>query len=264
MAFDVMRGFEVGQKIGAPSAVGEFVKQLTERANLILKAQTTASNLNPTNVYTFDSSTGDVTPSPGGVNLPPRSRVIPTRTTPEQAYGLSEARAAGSAAGSFGTQTTPSEQITPIRQTEAAIRQLDEIIQDARTNKYRTGPFSARFGGGFLNKRYAAVVESPKEIGFRKKFQRYQAAYASAQSGAARGFKEIEWLAGAQPEPDVDTPEQLIQNAMDARRELVENHRNMTEFLAKSGFRVPQNSPFQASTDEPSARTGLPEGFRRR
>jgi len=51
------------------------------------------------NVFAFDPATGNVQPALGGQTLPPGSRVLPTRATPEEVRGVSEERAAGKAAG---------------------------------------------------------------------------------------------------------------------------------------------------------------------
>src|SRR3990167_10448301 len=53
----------------------------------------------PVNAYFFDPSTGEVKPSQGGQNLPPRSRILPTRITPEEAGAVAGGREQGKVIG---------------------------------------------------------------------------------------------------------------------------------------------------------------------
>lgn len=92
--------FGAGQ-IGPPTSTQAFADQtrqskITTLLRILGKGPSAGM---PTNVFFADPYADTVTPAPGGANLPPGSRVIPRRTTPEEAEERSEATGRGGAKG---------------------------------------------------------------------------------------------------------------------------------------------------------------------
>lgn len=116
---------------------------------------------------------------------------------------------------------------------------LDQISQKAQTGKYKTGFGSAYSQTAPFQKARMSLFGKPEEATFKSDLTDAQAAYASAKTGAQRGFKEIAWLESAMPSGDTP-PKQLSAIADRARERLELNLRNAILSAKKSGIDTSQ------------------------
>jgi len=105
--------------------------------------------------------------------------------------------------------------------------------------KFKTGPMSFRYTPEDIplgiGQRYASAVSTPEETQFTADLTATQAAYAKAESGVQRGFKEIQFLTSAMPRGTL-APEKLIAVAESAIGRQLINMDNVVKSLENAGY----------------------------
>ena len=134
----------------------------------------------------------------------------------------------------------PQGQLVVLESTDKAITRLQKLIQVQQEKQYKTGPMSPRFYSGNLGNVAMQYAGSPEERVFKAENQRFTNDYITAQTGAQRGFKEVQWLQNAIPNPAQDTPENYLANAQSALEDLQRNKTQMLQTLKDAGYRVPE------------------------
>ena len=150
-------------------------------------------------------------------------------------------------------KTLPQGQLTALQSTDRAIVRLKKLIQTQKEKQFKTGPLSPRFYRGTVGNAAMQYVGSPEERVFKAENERFTNDYLTAQTGAQRGFKEMQWLQTAIPNAASDTPENYVTNAESALQDLIENRDRMLQGLEESGFRVPR----ETMTDQEDDPLGL-------
>lgn len=136
-------------------------------------------------------------------------------------------------------KSMPSSKQKVIDDLISGIGILDQISQKSQTGKYKTGYMSAYSQTSPFHKARMSLRGKPEEAAFKADLTDAQAAYASARTGAQRGFKEIAWLESAMPSGDTP-PEQLSALSSRARERLELNLRNALLSAQKTGIDVSQ------------------------
>lgn len=136
-------------------------------------------------------------------------------------------------------QMIPTAQTDVLGDIQSTIDQVSSLKDRAATGNFKTGPMSVRFTPNDIpfGRRYAAQVSSPEESQFASDLTAVGATYAKAESGAARGFKEIEYLATAMP-TGILPPDQFIAVAESAIGRQIVNMENAVNSLRQSGYDV--------------------------
>ena len=107
------------------------------------------------------------------------------------------------------------------------------------TSPYQTGPLSPRFYRGPVGNIAMQYLGTPEERTFKAEVERFTNDYITAQTGAQRGFKEMQWLQTAIPNASVDTPKNFLANARSALQDLQDNQSEMTRMLNEGGYKAP-------------------------
>lgn len=130
----------------------------------------------------------------------------------------------------------PQGQLKAIEDTNKSITRLQGLIKDMQENKHKTGPLSPRFFRGNLGNVAMQYSKDAKGANFKAANERFINEYLTAQTGAQRGFKEIQWLSTAVPNPATDLPENYINKANSTLAELESNRNSMIQTLKDAGY----------------------------
>ena len=142
------------RQVGAPESVQEAAQQ---RELAALQYILPRSSGLPVNVFTVSPSTGETMPSPGGQNLPPGSRIVPTRTSPEEVEELAAGRTRGALREKPPSQQTASAQYS-VENLGRLISQLKSQFDVVQT--VESGPGAV--AGGVVRAGKAALASDPK------------------------------------------------------------------------------------------------------
>ena len=118
------------------------------------------------NVFAFDPNTGTVAPAEGGQGLARGSRIMPTRTTPDVAREMSQARAEGTA---LGQRETP-ERAQAASAIDSMLASLDSMEQLITEDPSRLAtskiPFMEREFAAVMNQfdKEAAIAAGGKQL----------------------------------------------------------------------------------------------------
>lgn len=127
-------------------------------------------------------------------------------------------------------------QLKSLNDSVSVLQILDDI--EKTSPKMKTGAFSGRFDQNIpFNQKYMALMGTPEEAQFKSDLTDLSTTYASAKTGAQRGFKEIQWLSSAIPTGDLPS-DKLTAVASKARERMSINMRNMLISAEKNGVRL--------------------------
>ncbi|MBX4201214.1 hypothetical protein KW786_03795, partial [Candidatus Parcubacteria bacterium] len=139
----------------------------------------------------------------------------------------------------------PGGQLKTILDTEEASNMLQDLQQTEKKSVFPTGPFNMAYNSGNVpftgfnpGAAYLQAKGRPGEVDFLKKNERFINKYLSAQTGAQRGFKEIEFLSSAVPNPKRDVPKNYLSSAKASLDELATNRASMFAALDAAGYRA--------------------------
>jgi len=132
--------------------------------------------------------------------------------------------------------------MSPIKQktiedTIQTISLMGNISKASKTGKFKTGYMSEYSQNAPFHKARMSLLGTPEQAQFKSDLTDAQAAYASARTGAQRGFKEIGWLEPAMPSGDTP-PEQLFAVADRASERMELNLRNTLMSSKKQGYDI--------------------------
>ena len=153
----------------------------------------------------------------------------------------------------------PSGQLTALKSTNQAIRRLKKVMQTQQEKGYQTGPLSPRFYRGAAGNLAMQYRGTPDERAFKAEVERFTNDYITAQTGAQRGFKEMDWLKTAIPNASADIPENFQANAASALQDLEDNRTQMLQMLEETGYRVPkftEDNTDRVKVVSPDGKTG--------
>lgn len=150
----------------------------------------------------------------------------------------------------------PGGQLAALTQTNVAIARLEDLINTVKKTPMATGPFSGRFQRGPIANAYIQSVGSPEEVDFKGRSERFINSYLTAETGVQRGFKEIQYLATAIPNPAVDNPTNFLRKAESSIGEMKQKRNFMMQLLQQGGYTAQE---LQDLIDQGE----VPEGFER-
>lgn len=131
----------------------------------------------------------------------------------------------------------PQQQLTAINNAKTTIDLLRNVVDKSSSGKFDTGPTSLRYHSGTFGNPYMNVMGSPEEASFKSDLTDTNAAYASARTGAQRGFKEIQWLAPAMPNGEMK-PAALQAVGKQAMQRMAINLNNLITSAKSTGYDV--------------------------
>lgn len=131
----------------------------------------------------------------------------------------------------------PQSQMKAIEDAYAVINNLNTIKDKA--DRFKTGPTSFRFSQAPFAQAYMGAVGTPEEASYKADITNAQATYASAMTGAQRGFKEIQWLESALPSANLP-PDKMKSVTDTALARMRKNLQNLLSVAKKSGYDVSQ------------------------
>ena len=173
---------------------------------------------------------------PGNAPSSPSMGLSPSSGLPLK--GVTTNLATGAVQIKRGYEPTPEGRMEAVLNYSTAIRRLKELRTEMQTAKYGTGPASMRFQRGLFPNLYANVVGTPEEINFRDKASRYVNEYLTAQTGAQRGFKEIQFLEPTIPNPAYDAPATYLLKSKTSLKEMQSNLQSALEVMKAQGQRT--------------------------
>src|SRR3990167_1737197 len=154
-----------------------------------------------------------------------------------------------------GSEKRPvtTEQVKAIEQTDKAIMRLQGLIGEMQKSQFKTGPLSPRFHRGTIGNVAMQYRGTVPEADFKAANERFVNEYITAQTGAQRGFKEMQWLGTAIPNVGEQIPEKFLPIAMKTLEELNANRKQMVNILDAAGYRAEdiQKIAPQASESNP-------------
>ena len=145
------------------------------------------------------------------------------------------------------------EQVKAIEQTDKAIMRLQGLIGEMKKGQFKTGPLSPRFHRGTIGNVAMQYRGTVPEADFKAANERFVNEYITAQTGAQRGFKEMQWLGTAIPNVGEQIPEKFLPIAMKTLEELNANRKQMVEILGAAGYQAEdiQKIAPQSNEDDP-------------
>lgn len=140
------------------------------------------------------------------------------------------------------TKMLSDSQMSSINSYAQAIDQLDSLVQDMEENKYQTGPYFAGGKYGMGDRQPFGDVArartfTPQESTFFGNSREVLSNYLKAQTGAQRGFQEVQFLLPAMPDTGAHTPDQFISVGKAASKRARQNLDSVLDYAEAAGYR---------------------------
>ncbi len=212
---------EYKQKLEEESPQGKYYKSLTkymEESPFISGGQATSTGYNPLTQFMTDPNLTEedyiLKPTKVSVRGLPQITNVPTPK-----------------------DTLSSEQDETIRDITKTLNQLDRV--EELSPQVTTGYIEGRkFEPQFPFNRLLMGINPPKEdIEFKSTLTQAKASHAKSESGVQRGFKEIEFLKMAMPDPTYN-PTGFLASTQEAKRRTELNLRNVLIAADRQGKRL--------------------------